>query len=102
LRAERDRDRVRLHEAIANAGLADMDDVHALHRYVARTPCALMTLQLEDVFGEAEQANLPATNDEQHPNWRRKVGVDLEDWASDGRFASVCAAIRDEGRGERA
>jgi (1->4)-alpha-D-glucan 1-alpha-D-glucosylmutase len=102
LRAERDRDRVRLHEAIANAGLAGMDDVYALHRYIARTPCALMTLQLEDVFGEAEQANLPATHDDQHPTWRRKVGFDLDDWASDGRFASVCAAIRDEGRGESA
>jgi (1->4)-alpha-D-glucan 1-alpha-D-glucosylmutase len=102
LRAERERDRIRLREALAEAGLAGVDDVYALHRYVARTPCALMTLQLEDVFGEAEQANLPATSDDQHPNWRRKVGVDLEDWAGDGRFASVCAAIRDEGRGERA
>jgi (1->4)-alpha-D-glucan 1-alpha-D-glucosylmutase len=101
LRAERERDRIRLREALAEAGLAGVDDVYALHRYVARTPCALMTLQLEDVFGEAEQANLPATSDDQHPNWRRKVGVDLEDWAGDGRFASVCAAIRDEGRGER-
>jgi 4-alpha-glucanotransferase len=100
LRAERDRDRARLREAIAEAGLAGVDDVLALHRYVARTPCALMTVQLEDVFGETEQTNLPATMDDQHPNWRRKVGVDLEDWASDGRFATVCAAIRGEGRGE--
>jgi 4-alpha-glucanotransferase/(1->4)-alpha-D-glucan 1-alpha-D-glucosylmutase len=100
LRAERDRDRTRLREAIAEAGFAGVDDVLALHRYVARTPCALMTLQLEDVFGESEQANLPATTDDQHPNWRRKVGVDLEDWPHDRRFAAVCAAIRDEGRGQ--
>jgi (1->4)-alpha-D-glucan 1-alpha-D-glucosylmutase len=101
LLAERERDRARLREALAQAGLAGVDEVHALHRYVARTPCALMTLQLEDVFGETEQANLPATTDDQHPNWRRKVGIDLEDWPRDARFASVCAAIRDEGRGER-
>ena len=100
MRAERDRDREKLREAIADAGLAGIEDVIALHRYVARTPCALMTVQLEDVFDEIEQANLPATMDDQHPNWRRKVGVDLEDWARDGRFAKVCAAIRDEGRGE--
>ena len=100
LHAERDRDRARLREAIAAAGLAGVDDVIALHRFVARTPCALMTVQLEDVFGETEQANLPATMDDQHPNWRRKVGIDLEDWHADGRFAAVCAAIRDEGRGE--
>jgi (1->4)-alpha-D-glucan 1-alpha-D-glucosylmutase len=58
-----------------------------------------MTVQLEDVFGETEQANLPATTDDQHPNWRRKVGIEVEDWAHDARFARVCRAIRDEGRG---
>jgi (1->4)-alpha-D-glucan 1-alpha-D-glucosylmutase len=100
LHRERERDRLKLREAIAAAGLAGADDVIALHRYVARTPCALMTVQLEDVFGETEQANLPATMDDQHPNWRRKVGIDLEDWEHDGRFATVCAAIRDEGRGQ--
>jgi len=100
LRAERDRDRGKLREAMADAGLGGVEEVIALHRYVARTPCALMTVQLEDVFDETEQANLPATMDDQHPNWRRKVGVDLEDWSQDGRFAGVCAAIREEGRGE--
>jgi (1->4)-alpha-D-glucan 1-alpha-D-glucosylmutase len=100
LRGERERDRAWLREAIAAAGLGGVDDVIALHRYVARTPCALMAVQLEDVFGEAEQANLPATMDDQHPNWQRKVGIHLEDWDSDGRFAAVCAAIRDEGRGQ--
>jgi hypothetical protein len=33
-------------------------------------------------------------------NWRRKVGIDLEDWDGDARFANVCRAIREEGRGE--
>jgi len=97
---ERERDRAALRGALAHAGLADDDVAVAVHRYVARTPCALMTVQLEDVFAEAEQANLPATLDDQHPNWRRKVGIDLEDWARDGRFAGACAAIRGEGRGE--
>jgi len=58
-----------------------------------------MALQLEDVFGETEQVNLPATRESQRPNWRRKVAVALEDWADDGRFAAVCATIRAEGRG---
>lgn len=100
LYAERDRDRAALRDALAQAGLAGEDEAVAVHRYVARTPCALMTVQIEDVFGEAEQANLPATLDDQHPNWRRKVGIDLEDWTRDGRFAGACAAIRGEGRGE--
>ena len=53
-----------------------------------------MTLQLEDVFGRAEQANLPATLDDQYPNWRRKIDVPLEDFSRDGRFTAVCMAIR--------
>lgn len=100
LYAERERDRAALRDALAQAGVAEGDEADAVHRYVARTPCALMTVQLEDVFGEAEQANLPATLDDQHPNWRRKVGIDLEDWARDGRFGRACAAIRGEGRGQ--
>jgi (1->4)-alpha-D-glucan 1-alpha-D-glucosylmutase len=76
-----------------------LSQVCAVHAYVARTPCALMTLQLEDVFGESAQVNLPATTDDRHPNWRRKLTVDLEDFDDDGRFAAVCAAIRAQGRG---
>ena len=76
--------------------------VAAVHAYAARTPCALMTLQLEDVFGEAQQVNLPATTDDVYPNWRRKITVALEDWDADGRFAAVCAAVRAQGRGDPA
>jgi (1->4)-alpha-D-glucan 1-alpha-D-glucosylmutase len=96
----RARDRAALSRAVfgeTRETLTD-DDVAAVHGYVARTPCALMALQLEDVFGETEQANLPATLDHQHPNWRRKVGIELEHWARDGRFARMCAAMRAEGR----
>ena len=70
-----------------------------MHAYLARSPRALLAVQLEDVFGETEQVNLPATSEANHPNWRRKITVALEDWAADGRFAAVCAAIRAEGRG---
>jgi (1->4)-alpha-D-glucan 1-alpha-D-glucosylmutase len=98
--AARDADRAGLRDALAREGLPSpagalgADDVAAIHTYAARTPCALMTLQLEDVFGQAPQANLPGTTDDQYPNWRRKVAVDLADWERDGRFGAVCAAIR--------
>jgi len=98
--AARNADRARLRDALAREGLpppADAlgpQDVAAMHNYVARTPCALMTVQLEDVFGQAPQANLPGTTDDQYPNWRRKVAVDLADWEGDGRFAAVCAEVR--------
>jgi 4-alpha-glucanotransferase len=111
--AARARDRERLLAALHGAGLetprvADAADAdapfdHALassvHAFLARTPSRLMTFQLEDVFGVLEQINLPSTTAERYPNWRRKLPLDLEDWAADGRFAAICAAIRAQGRG---
>jgi len=103
LYVDRAADRERLPRALAREGLAapaptapalTRDEAAAVHAYVARTPCVMMTLQLEDVFGQTEQANLPATTEDMQPNWRRKVPLDLEDWTADGRFAATCAAIR--------
>ncbi len=103
LYVDRAADRERLPRALAREGLAapsptapalTRDEAAAVHAYVAGTPSALMTLQLEDVFGQTEQANLPATTEDMQPNWRRKVALDLEDWTRDGRFAVTCAAIR--------
>jgi 4-alpha-glucanotransferase len=52
--------------------------VLALHRLLARSPAKLMALQIEDVLGTVEQANLPGTT-HQHPNWCRRLDCTLED-----------------------
>ncbi len=52
----------------------------AAHRFLAGAPSALMMLQIEDALGEVEQANLPGTVD-QHPNWRRKLPLGLDELA---------------------
>ena len=70
--------------------------VEAVHRYLARTPASVMLLQIEDVFGQCEQVNLPATTDSQHPNWRRKLPLDLEEWPKDPRALGLAAAMREE------
>ena len=56
-----------------------------------------MVVQLEDVLGVREQANLPGTTDEQ-PNWRRKLPRDLDAMA-DGRALAALAAIARRGCG---
>lgn len=48
----------------------------AVHAYLARAPSSLMAVQLEDLLGQTEQANMPGTVSE-HPNWRRKYAPDL-------------------------
>ena len=68
----------------------------AMHAFLARTPSQVLTLRPEDVLGVVDQPNLPGTHDDQHPNWRRRLPLAIEDWPEDARFAGVAAAIRQE------
>jgi 4-alpha-glucanotransferase len=67
----------------------------AVHRYLARSPARLLGVQLEDLTGGIEQANVPGTVDEQ-PNWRRRIAVPLEELAGTHGFRQVTEALRRE------
>ncbi|EAU40311.1 putative 4-alpha-glucanotransferase [Fulvimarina pelagi HTCC2506] len=67
----------------------------AVHRYVARTPSLLLTVQLEDMLGATHQPNLPGTTD-QYPNWRIRQDFALEDLDGHERFLSLARAMREE------
>jgi 4-alpha-glucanotransferase len=92
--AERRRDRPLLLQALVAEGLLEPEDLggflseageptyspelgNAIQSYLARSRARLMLVQLEDVVGETEQANLPGTVDE-HPNWRRRLSRTIE------------------------
>lgn len=64
----------------------------AVHAFLAATPCAIMTVQLEDALGIAEQINVPGTTDEQ-PNWRRKLPLDLAALATDEAMLSLSRTL---------
>ncbi len=70
--------------------------VTAIHAFLARTPCQVLAVQPEDIFGQVEQPNLPGSPDDRHPNWRRRMSLDLEDWAADERFLSLADTLRRE------
>jgi len=84
----RDADRTALLAALAREGLdarqylntAALSHVcvEEVHRYIARTPCMLMMVQLEDMFGQVAQVNLPAIIESDYPNWRHRLPVALE------------------------
>ena len=74
--------------------------VLAVHRFLARSACRLLAVQPENVFGELEQVNLPATTT-QYPNWRHRLSLDLEAWETDSRFAAVSAVLQAERRPAR-
>jgi 4-alpha-glucanotransferase len=63
----------KLQEALERAGFRD-DPIG----FLLSTPCALAIVNQEDLTGEVEQQNLPGTT-WQHPNWRRKMKVAVED-----------------------
>jgi (1->4)-alpha-D-glucan 1-alpha-D-glucosylmutase len=79
------------------AGVPEMTPALALaiQRYLARSPARLLLVQAEDMLGETEQANLPGTVSG-HPNWQRKLSLDLEDWAADARLAETARALAAE------
>ena len=64
----------------------------AILTYLARSRARLMLVQLEDVVGESEQANLPGTTDA-HPNWRRRLSRGLEETVAGADFRRVSALI---------
>lgn len=51
----------------------------AAHRFLARTPCALVAVSLDDVADETEPVNLPGVGPEDFPGWSRRMGTTLED-----------------------
>ena len=66
----------------------------AVYGFIARTPSLILLLQLEDALGELDQANVPGTVDE-HPNWRRRLSLAVEDLSGHAGFAGLAAMLRD-------
>ena len=67
----------------------------ALHVAVARSPSRLLVVQAEDLTGAIEQVNIPGTTTE-HPNWRRKLAVELEELPDSPLFRAITEALRGE------
>ncbi len=89
-RAQRDADKDKLRRALERDGF-DTSAAGA-HAFLARTPSKVLLVQPEDVFELVDQANLPGTVD-QHPNWRRKLPLPLERWASEPRMQALAQAM---------
>ncbi|MBK3734027.1 4-alpha-glucanotransferase [Azospirillum brasilense] len=69
--------------------------MEAVHRYLSRSPGRIAMVQIEDALGEVEQPNLPGTVD-QHPNWRRRLGLPVEAMAGDEGVRRLAEAVRSE------
>ena len=109
---DRKRDRWQLLEALAGEGLIAQDRFgeflpdpdqpvysvalgEAILAFLARSRARLMLVQLEDVAGEEEQANLPGTSDA-HPNWRRRLSTRLEALLAGPELQRVASLVNQE------
>lgn len=111
---ERAQDKARLLATLAQAGLLPEDVaqdpaqvpemtsslLRAIHQFLARTPSQLFMLQAEDLLNQTDQANLPGTV-EQHPNWQRKLHLDIEEWASNNDIKAMTEALSAERKNSR-
>jgi 4-alpha-glucanotransferase len=73
-------------------------DFAAVTRFLAVTPSRLVVISMEDALGLVEQPNLPGTVSE-HPNWRRRLPVSLEQLADDPNLAAIGRIMAAAGRG---
>jgi 4-alpha-glucanotransferase len=69
----------------------------AILAFLARSRARLMLVQIEDVAGEVEQANLPGTNDE-HPNWRRRLSATLDEIFGGPEIQRLASRVTQERR----
>ncbi len=77
------------------------DDFAAVAALLAATPSRLVVVSLEDVLGVLDQVNIPGTFDE-HPNWRRKLPVSLEEIDTHEGLQRIAQAFAQAGRAIRA
>jgi (1->4)-alpha-D-glucan 1-alpha-D-glucosylmutase len=73
---------------------ADPRFTEAVHALVARSKAQLVSVQFEDVIQQLDQVNVPSTTEAQHPNWRVKQAVNLDELQQDPRWQGTCKIMR--------
>ena len=65
----------------------------AVHTFASRTNSKVFLAQLEDILHVEKMQNLPGTDIDKHPNWRRKLPVSLENLEGDIAYIRNIKAI---------
>jgi 4-alpha-glucanotransferase len=72
-------------------------DFPSVAGYLASSAARVLAIALEDVLEVRDQANVPGTLD-QHPNWRRKLPLDLERLGDHPRLREIAHIVAECGR----
>ena len=89
----------KLERAIEEAGVNTGNLLADAHAFAAKTPCAIMLVQADDLSEETEPLNVPGT-DKERSNWRRRLSVNVETLPDLTTSKTVMAAIQSTGRGK--
>jgi 4-alpha-glucanotransferase len=69
----------------------------AIYEYLARTPCKLLAVSLDDAIGTLDQQNMPGITDS-YPSWMQKTSITLEQMLSDRWFHSLSEMFQKNNR----
>ncbi len=75
----------------------ERNDLYSIANFLARTKSRLLAVSLEDLLGVVDQPNIPGTIDE-HPNWRRRLPVSIEEMTSTVDVDALKAATHERSR----
>jgi 4-alpha-glucanotransferase len=75
----------------------ERNDLYSVANFLARTKSRLLAVSLEDLLGVVDQPNIPGTIDE-HPNWRRRLPVSIEEMTSTVDIGALKAATHERSR----
>lgn len=67
----------------------------AANAYMAKTTCPVFLAELENILHVEKRQNLPGTDRDKHPNWRRRIPVSLEKLPTDPAYVRNIKAISD-------
>ena len=76
------------------------DIYNAIHKALAGSAAAMVSVQLDDVLGQREAQNYPGTIDEQ-PNWRRRCLKTLDELENEAVLSELGEFMSDHGRGSK-
>src|SRR5712691_11406597 len=85
-----------MRDALSRRGIPSLDVV-SVTKYLAAAPSRLLVIALEDVLETKDQVNVPGTV-KQHPNWRRRLSVPLEQLKDQPVLAAVADVMLAAGR----
>lgn len=81
--------------AFGKAGVDTRDLMAGAHEFLAQTGSAIAFVQVDDLFGEVDQLNVPGT-DREYPNWRRRNDRPVGDLLTNAQAQAILAILRAE------